>query len=393
MNEIQNQNEKEQLKSRLLQDVEYQEHRKLHPINFDGIIGHEDLKQEILYAVLGKLNEDEESKAYLKSIDDHAVTGILLYGLPGVGKSNILRAIEKSLVNHPDIDCKSIDCSEFQGNVGNNAKTINEKFEDARNTSKKCCIMLIDELDSVMRKKKGLLNDAERTNAMQTNMDGMKDSSKIIIIATTNTIESMEDASLSRFVVITLGLPTNEERKEFLKRYIQPIPMEMPLNIDVIVKYTEGFTGRQFRDIGKNLNRIRSISKKPISPKDLTKEIAKYAQYSGKNIIRIEEITLPNSINRTTPFISTNNVIDTITYNKENPTILTVGNSVTQLTKDILDFGNVHYNGNVNTSNIIEFSLKFVELMKPQWQNNGESGYYKPSAIRGIASKIFKLTP
>jgi len=291
------------LKAELLKRVEESDKKKeemrLHPINFDGIIGHEDLKQEILLAVLGKLNEDEESKAYLRSIDDHATTGILLYGVPGVGKSNLLRAIAKSLDNHPDIDCKSIDCSEFQGNVGTNAQTINDKFDEARNTSKMCCVMLVDELDSVMRKKRGLLNDAERTNAMQSNMDGMKDSSKIIMIATTNSIDSMEDASLSRFTIISLGLPTTDERKEFIRRFIASIPSEKPILIDVLAKYTEGFTGRQFRDIGKNLNRIRAISKKPITSEDLTKQIAKYVQYSRKNQKMSDELNGGNSLNRT----------------------------------------------------------------------------------------------
>lgn len=150
--------------------------------------------------------------------------------------------------------------------------------------------MLVDEIDSVLRKKRGLLNDAERTNAMQTNMDGMKDSSKIIMIATTNSIDSMEDASVSRFVVIQLGLPTTEERKEFIKRYIQPIPSEKPIIIDAIVQYTDGFTGRQFRDIGKNLNRIRATTKKPITNMDITKQILKYIPYSRKNQKMVDEM-------------------------------------------------------------------------------------------------------
>lgn len=80
-------NESKKMKARLLEDVKKQEEKRLHPINFDGIIGHEDLKQEILLAVLGKLNEDAESKAYLESIDDHATTGILLYGVPVSAKA------------------------------------------------------------------------------------------------------------------------------------------------------------------------------------------------------------------------------------------------------------------------------------------------------------------
>lgn len=309
---------KEELRASCLKDVEQAEQRRLHPINFDGIIGHEDLKQEIILAIAGKLCEDEESKKYLASIDDHAVTGILLNGLPGTGKSSILRAIEKSLKDHPDVDCKSMDCSAFQGGVGTNATLINDTFEKARKTKKPCCVLLVDELDSVMRKKRGLLNDAERTNAMQTNMDGMKDSSKIIMIATTNSIDEMEDASKSRFVIITLGLPSEEERRVFIQKFIGTIPAETPINIDVIAKYTEGFTGRQFRDIGKNLSRMRAIKKKPINNKDITMEIFKYLPYSKKNQKAMDELNETNSLKGTTPFINTDNI------NKGNPTLYTV---------------------------------------------------------------------
>ena len=306
--------------------------RRLHPINFDGIIGHEDLKQEILYAVLGKLSDDAESKEYLKSIDYHATEGILIYGLPGLGKSDILRAIEKSLRNHPDIDCKVIDCSEFQGNVGTNAPKINAVFEAARNTKKKVCVVLIDELDSVMMKKKGHLNVAERTNAMQSNMDGIKDSSKIIVIATTNRINNMETASISRFTLITLQLPTLNERIEFIKKYIQPILTDKPINPETMANITEGFTGRMFRDLGIKLNRIRFITKKPVSSDVITREISKYMSVASRNIKQTNEDEDGNSLNcSNASFIEDNS-----TYNKRQFSNLDSSNNKTH-TEDSLN--------------------------------------------------------
>jgi len=68
---------------------------------------------------------------------------------------------------------------------------------------------------------------------------------------------------------------------------------------------------------------------------------------------------------------------------------------MTELTKIIFKaqavFG--RENGVINSSNINRFSLWFCELYHPKWINNGETGDYQPSAIRGIASKLFKLTP
>src|SRR3972149_12078157 len=105
-------------------------------------------------------------------------------------------------------------------------------------------------------KKRGHINVAERTNAMQSNMDGMKDSSNIVIIGSTNHIDGMEDASISRFTVINLGLPTPYEREQFIKKFIVPIPMERKINTNVKVTLLAGYTGRKFREIGMKLNRI-----------------------------------------------------------------------------------------------------------------------------------------
>lgn len=66
---------------------------------------------------------------------------------------------------------------------------------------------------------------------------------------------------------------------------------------------------------------------------------------------------------------------------------------VTELTKMLFEFQAKWGKGQVNSSNDIAFSLQFVETHKPQWQANGETGYYTPSAIKGIVDKIFKITP
>jgi hypothetical protein len=66
---------------------------------------------------------------------------------------------------------------------------------------------------------------------------------------------------------------------------------------------------------------------------------------------------------------------------------------LTELTKNLLDYQKSWGKGQINSSNDTSFSLQFVETQKPQWQHNGESGYYSPSAIKGLVDKIFRVTP
>lgn len=70
-------------------------------------------------------------------------------------------------------------------------------------------------------------------------------------------------------------------------------------------------------------------------------------------------------------------------------------NPATELTKIIIDAGEqfTKNNGVINSTNIVKFSLWFCEIYKPKWAHNGETWDYQPSAIRGIATKLFKITP
>jgi P4 family phage/plasmid primase-like protien len=49
--------------------------------------------------------------------------------------------------------------------------------------------------------------------------------------------------------------------------------------------------------------------------------------------------------------------------------------------------------GPVNSANIIIFCIWTCDQFKPQWHQGSESGYYQPSAIKGLAMKIIGITP
>jgi len=261
-------------------------------IDFSKIIGHLELKGKILDVLSSGLKDDPVREAYLKSIDFHSIRGIMIYSPPGLGKTETLRAIERSLKDHPLIEAKYHQCSEFQGTTGKNSKLIENVFELARSTKKKTYVMLLDEIDSIFMKKRGMLNVAERTNALLSEMDGMKDSSKIVIIATTNRIGNIEEAMMSRFRdLVQLQPPNEEERKEFILKYISPIIYDKQFDMNIMVRDTEGYTGRNFKDIGMKMIDIYSRTNKPVSLQSLLVEVGKYRNRAGliKNNIETEK--------------------------------------------------------------------------------------------------------
>ncbi len=68
-------------------------------------------------------------------------------------------------------------------------------------------------------------------------------------------------------------------------------------------------------------------------------------------------------------------------------------NNLTEFIKTVSSNYKARINSEINSTNISHFSMWFCTQYKPQWKINGKFGDYQPSMIRGIASKIFKLTP
>jgi len=251
-------------------------------LNFDALIGNQDLKEQLEDTLFIFITKKEEWIAYLKGINSYAASAILLFGLPGLGKTSILRAIEASIKPMDDIGVRFYKSNEFQGQVGNNGQKISEAFDGARASKQSTFVMLIDEIDGVMQKKEGLLNVQERTNAFQAEIEGMVDSTKLIIIGTTNHTESIEPAALDRFVSIQIKPPNLNERKIFIAKYLSVIKFDKPLDVDLLAVHTDGMTGRHFTQISKRL-KMFELRHGEVPLGNLSLELIKYSGRAGKN--------------------------------------------------------------------------------------------------------------
>lgn len=247
-------------------------------IDFSNIIGHTDMKKELIEYADSFINHYQEYQEYLKAINADGAKGLMLHGLPGIGKSMTLKAVEDSLKNHPDIEVKYYDRSSFMGTIGNNAQKIQKIFDEARSTKKKLFVMLIDEADGIMAPRGEFLNANERTGEFITQIQGMRDSSKILILATTNDIKNVDSAIKDRFDLIELLPPDKHERKEFIRKYFAIIKLEKPITdetLNTFVVATAGFTGRNYMQISKKLKSIE-MRRDSVSMTEMFAEIAKY---------------------------------------------------------------------------------------------------------------------
>ena len=168
-------------------------------------------------------NELEEIIDYLrfpKKYQDFGVRlpkGVLLVGVPGVGKT----LIAKALAGEAQVPFFYQSGASFvQIYVGMGAKRVRDLFAQAKLNAPS--IVFIDEIDAVGKARGGMRNDEREAtlNQLLTEMDGFEDSSGVIVIGATNNMESLDEALLrsGRFDRrIFVELPNLQERIKILQ--------------------------------------------------------------------------------------------------------------------------------------------------------------------------------
>ena len=203
--------------------------------------------------IVGQKNAKNKVKVLIKYLEDPdkfgpwAPKNILFYGMPGTGKTMLVKA----LANELDVPLHLIKATSLIGeHVGDSASKIHELFKKANEKSPS--IIFIDEIDAIAlhRSFQALRGDvSEIVNSLLTEMDGFYENKSVITIGATNNPTSLDYAVRSRFEEeIEFNLPNDEERKEILEKNLKTMPLEHDLNLDKIVKMTKGMSGRDIKE-------------------------------------------------------------------------------------------------------------------------------------------------
>ena len=142
----------------------------------------------------------------------------LLYGLPGIGKTQLVKAIaNESGHNLYPISSSDI-LSKYQGD---SEKTLKNIFETARNNCPS--ILFVDEIDSMCSTRDDNSSMRRLLSEFLIQMDGIESHDKdFILIGATNTPWDLDSAILRRLEKrIYVPLPDEETRKGILKIYLK----------------------------------------------------------------------------------------------------------------------------------------------------------------------------
>lgn len=178
-----------------------------------------------------------------------APKGVLMEGPPGTGKTLLAKAV----AGEAGVPFFSISGSEFEEMfVGVGASRIREMFATAKKSSP--CIIFIDEIDAVGRKRRlsiGGGND-QTLNQLLTEMDGFGTNSGVIIMAATNRVDVLDDALLrpGRFDrQIQISLPDINEREAILLLHARNKNISSEIVFRRIAQRTPGFSGAQLENV------------------------------------------------------------------------------------------------------------------------------------------------
>lgn len=168
--------------------------------------------------------------------------GVLLYGLPGTGKTLMARA----LAGEAGVPFFAVNGADFvEMYVGVGASRIRTLFRNARKAGR--AVIFFDEIDAIGKKRDNRSDEREQTlNALLSEMSGFGEKDGIVVLAATNRADTLDDALLraGRFDrQIEVPLPGQMERLQILQVHARRRPLSEEVSLEELARQTVLFSG------------------------------------------------------------------------------------------------------------------------------------------------------
>lgn len=215
---------------------------------FEDVAGQDEAK-EALTEIVDYLH----NPAKYREIGAQMPKGALLVGPPGTGKTLLAKAV----AGEAGVPFFSISGSEFiEMFVGMGAARVRDLFKQAK--EKAPCIVFIDEIDAIGKKRDGANgmggnDEREQTlNQLLSEMDGFDGGIGVVILAATNRPESLDKALLrpGRFDRrVPVELPDLNGREAILKVHAKAVKYDANIDFNEIARATSGASGAELANI------------------------------------------------------------------------------------------------------------------------------------------------
>merc|ERR1719357_600644 len=218
-------------------------------VAFKDVAGCEEAKIEIMEFVNFLKNPQQYTELGAK-----IPKGAILTGPPGTGKT----LIAKATAGEANVPFLSVSGSEFQEMfVGVGPARVRDMFSTARKNAP--CILFIDEIDAVGRKRGGRNfgghSAQENTlNQLLVEMDGFNTTTNVVVLAATNRLDILDQALLrpGRFDrQIYVPAPDIKGRASIFKVHLKPLKtaVDQEAMAKKMAALTPGFTGADIANV------------------------------------------------------------------------------------------------------------------------------------------------
>ncbi|XP_055991345.1 ATPase family gene 2 protein homolog B [Sorex fumeus] len=172
--------------------------------------------------------------------------GVLLSGPPGVGKTQLVRAVAREA----GAELLAVSAPELQGSrPGETEENVRRVFQRAQELARRRpALLFLDEVDALCPRRGGAHRTPESRVVAQvlTLMDGIGGDREVVVVGATNRPDALDPAlrrpgRFDREVVI--GTPTLKQRKEILQAVTCKMPLSSEVDLSVIAEMTVGFVG------------------------------------------------------------------------------------------------------------------------------------------------------
>jgi transitional endoplasmic reticulum ATPase len=224
-------------------------------VHWDDVGGLEDVKRELHETVQYPV---EHAEKYIK-FGMSPSKGVLFYGPSGCGKTLLAKAIANECgANFISIKGPELLTQYF----GESEANVRELFDKARAASP--CILMFDEIDSIAKARgsggAGGSEAGDRViNQILTEIDGVGARKNVFVIGATNRPDVLDPAIIrpGRLdQLIYIPLPDLKSRIAIFKAALRKAPVDPKLNIEVLARSTQGFSGADIAEIVTSASKL-----------------------------------------------------------------------------------------------------------------------------------------
>lgn len=207
-------------------------------ITFDDVGGHEDAKRRLLEQVEQALTQEDIAER----LGVEFGSGILLHGPPGTGKTMLVRA----LANELDYTFIPVNSSLLKGDGrASAAQIIPSLFYRAQRNAP--AILFFDEFD-LLGTQRGTVGEDTTVNTLLTELDGVEQLDRVMVIAATNRPETLDPALLrpGRFDYhLEIGPPESAVQADIFETHTEEIPLVSDVTPEWFAEMVDAVTGAE----------------------------------------------------------------------------------------------------------------------------------------------------